>query len=103
MGRGRGLLIGDRAIEANGITAFAYGPGHLMIATEDCTLSMHSLDLKPVKQFKEFTSQPITFIKIVNTPRDFEGIVIIYSTGHDILMCRFEKAFFSGLSVKSKK
>jgi hypothetical protein len=103
MGRGHGLLIGDRAIEANGITAFVYGPSYLITSAEDCTLSVYSLDLKLVKQFKEFTTQPITFIKIVKTPRDFEGIVIIYSTGHNIMMCRFEKAFFSGLSVKNKK
>lgn len=39
MGRGgNGLLVGDTLLELKGITAFAYGPGYLLIAFEDLRL-----------------------------------------------------------------
>ena len=39
MGKGgNGLLIGDQLMEMRGITAFAYGPTHLIIAFDDLRL-----------------------------------------------------------------
>jgi len=103
MGKGRGLMIGEKAIDASGITAFAYGPSYLLVASEGGTLSAYSADLKPLKQFREFSAQNITFLKLVRSSKDFEGLAVIYSTGHDLVFCRMEKSFFSGLSIKSKK
>jgi len=103
MGKGRGLLVGERWIEVPGITAFSYSPSYLVVASEDCTLSIYSADLKLLKQLKQFCAQNITFLKLVRSPKEFEGLVIIYSTGHDLVFCRMERSFFSGLSIKSKK
>jgi|LakMenEpi03Aug12_release.lakeMendotaPanAssembly.Ray.scaffolds.fasta_scaffold3132636_1 hypothetical protein len=39
MGKGgNGLLIGDQLMEMRGITAFTYGPTHLIIAFDDLRL-----------------------------------------------------------------
>lgn len=90
-------------MEAPGISSFAYGPNFLIAATEDCTLSIFGMDLKPIKQFKEFTSSKMTLLRILRTPKEFEGIMLLGSTGHDLTLFRFEKSFFSGLTLKSRK
>ncbi len=62
MGRGgNGLLVGDNLLELRGITAFAYGPTHLLIAFDDLRLEIYSLQLKLIKvQIQSFRSSRIS-------------------------------------------
>jgi hypothetical protein len=49
MGRGKGLVIGDRYLDVHGASAYAYGPDFLVVGFENCSLTVYSMDLKPIK------------------------------------------------------
>ena len=100
MGRGKGLVVGDRYLDVHGATAFAYGPDYLVVAFENCSLIVYNMDLKVIKEFKNFTKKKLIMIKILRVPRSFEGLILITSSGRDMSVHRLEKTFFSALSLK---
>ena len=64
-------------MDIRGATAYAYGPSHLIIAYEDLRLEVYSLQMKLIKVLKNFSLKKILFLKILNVPKGFEGIVIL--------------------------
>ena len=58
------------------------------------------MDLKPLKEFKNFTKKKLTMIRILRVQRNFEGLILITSTGRDMVVHRLEKSWFSILSLK---
>ena len=72
MGKGgNGLLVGDHLMDLRGITAFAYGPTHLVIAFDDLRLEVYSLQLKLIKVLKNFSSKRITYLKLISVPKGY--------------------------------
>ena len=72
MGKGgNGLLIGDHLMEMRGITAFAYGPTHLIVTFDDLRLEIYTMQLKLVKVLKNFSPKKITFLKLVAVPKTY--------------------------------
>ena len=93
-------MIGDRLMDVRGVTAYAYGPNYLVIAYESRTLEVYDMNLQLVKALKEFTPKKISFIKILNVPKTYENIILLYNIGNKVSICRLEKSFFSKLSCK---
>ena len=101
MGRGgNGLLVGDSLLQLKGITAFAYGPGYLLIAFEDLRLEVYSLQLKLIKVIKNFSAKRVTYLKILTVPKAYESIIVLANVGSKLYIHRIEKSFFSVLAVK---
>ena len=72
MGKGgNGLLVGDSLLNVRGITAFCYGPTHLLIAFEDLRLGIYNMQLKQIKVLKNFSSRRITYLKLLATPKGY--------------------------------
>ena len=70
MGKGgNGLLVGDHLMDMKGITAFAYGPTHLIVAFEDLRLEIYTMQLKLVKVLKNFSAKRINFLKLLAVPK----------------------------------
>ena len=70
MGKGgNGLLVGDHLMDMKGITAFAYGPTHLIVAFEDSRLEIYTMQLKLVKVLKNFSAKRINFLKLLAVPK----------------------------------
>ena len=87
-------------LDLKGITAYSYGPHYLVVAYENRTLEVYDMSLQLIKAIKDFSSKPIKFVKILNTPKTFEHIVILCNIGKKITIHRLEKSFFSKLSCK---
>lgn len=101
MGRGRGLVLGDRYLDVPGISAYAYGSQYLVVGFENCSLTIYTNDLKPYKELKNFTKKKLTMIRILRVP-NFEGLILLTSTGRDLVMHRLENGFFSKLSKEHR-
>lgn len=72
MGKGgNGLLVGDHLMDMKGITAFAYGPTHLIVAFEDLRLEIYTMQLKLVKVLKNFSAKRINFLKLLAVPKTY--------------------------------
>ena len=72
MGKGgNGLLVGDNLMDMKGITAFAYGPTHLIVAFEDLRLEIYTMQLKLVKVLKNFSAKRINFLKLLAVPKTY--------------------------------
>lgn len=101
MGKGgNGLLVGDHLLDLKGITAFAYGPTHLLIAFEDLRLEIYSMQLRLIKVLKNFSAKRITFLKLLAVPKTYESLIVLANVGHKLIVNRIEKSFFSTLAVK---
>jgi hypothetical protein len=83
-----------------GITAFAYGPTHLIIAFEDLRLEIYTMQLKLVKVLKNFSAKRINFLKLLAVPKTYESLIILANIGNKLIVYRIEKSFFSALAVK---
>ena len=46
------------------------------------------MDLKPIKEFKNFTKKKLTMIRLLRVPRSFEGLILLTSTGRDLVIHR---------------
>jgi hypothetical protein len=78
MGKGgNGLVIGSQYLNLNGITAFSYGSGYLIIAFNDLRLDVYSEDLRLIKSFKKFFNKQTTFLKLLLVPKGYEKIVFM--------------------------
>jgi hypothetical protein len=101
MGKGgNGLLVGEHLLNLRGITAFAYGPTHLLIAFEDLRLEIYSLKLQLVKVLKNFATKRITYLKLLAVPKGYESMIVLMNVGTKLQVSRIEKSFFSTLAVK---
>lgn len=101
MGKGgNGLLVGDQMLEFRGITAFAYGPTHLLIAFEDLRLEVYSMQLRLIKSIKNFTTKKVTYLKLLAVPKGYESLIVLANVGNKLTVHRIEKSFFSVLAVK---
>ena len=101
MGKGgNGLLVGEHLLDVRGITAFAYGPTHLLIAFEDLRLEIYSLQLKLIKVLKNYSTKRITFLKLLAAPKNYESLIVLANVGSKLIVNRIEKSFFSTLAVK---
>lgn len=85
---GNGLLINETFMDVKGVTAFAYGPTHLIIAFADLRLEVYTLQLKLIKAFKGFGQKKISFLKILSVPKSFESIVILTYEGRKVFVHR---------------
>lgn len=89
MGKGgNGLLVGDQILEFRGITAFAYGPTHLLIAYEDLRLEVYTMQLKLVKAIKNFTTKRVTYMKLLAVPKGYESLIVLANTGNKLYVHR---------------
>ena len=96
MGKGgHGLLVGDHLLNLKGITAFAYGPTHLLIAFDDLRLEIYSMQLKLIKMIKAFAPKRITFLKLLVVPKGYESLIVLSNVGLKLVINRIEKSFFS--------
>lgn len=53
-----------------------------------------------IKALKKFSRHRITFVKILNTPKTYENIILMCNQGNKVTIYRLEKSFFSTLSCK---
>ena len=89
MGKGgQGLIVDDHFMNITGATAFAFGPHYLIIAFTDLRVEVYSLQLKLIKSLKKFSMRKITFLKILNTPRPTEMIIILAAEDKKIYVHR---------------
>ena len=89
MGKGgNGLLIGDHLMQMRGITAFAYGPTHLIIAFDDLRLQIYTMQLKLVKVLKSFSPKRITFLKLLAVPKTYQSLIILANIGNKLTVHR---------------
>lgn len=69
---GDGLLIDNTFMPVKGVSAFAIGQTHLIIAYEDLRLEVYTVNqLKLVKVFKNFSTKKISFLKILMVPKGY--------------------------------
>jgi hypothetical protein len=93
MGKGgNGLLVGDQMLEFRGITAFAYGPTHLLIAFEDLRLDVYSMQLRLIKSIKNFTTKKVTYLKLLAVPKGYESLIVLANVGNKLTVHRIEKS-----------
>lgn len=64
-------MLGDRYMDVPGISAYAYGPDFLAIGFDNCSMTIYSMDLKPIKEFKNFSKKKLTMIRLLRVPRSF--------------------------------
>lgn len=81
---GNGLLINDTFMDVRGVTAFAYGATHILIAYEDLRLEVYNPQLRLIKVLKNFSNKKIMFLKILNVPKGYEGIIILAAEGRKL-------------------
>ena len=97
---GNGLLVGDHLLDFRGITAFSYGPTHLLISFEDHRLEIYNMQLKLIKVLKNFSTKRIDYLKLLTVPKGYESMIVLSNVGSKLMVSRIEKSFFSTLTVK---
>lgn len=78
-GRG-GILIDTTHVKMEEVSAVSLSTKHLAVAFENGTLGIYTANLQLIKEIKGFSEKKITVLKIVETPPDFEGVILLSAT-----------------------
>lgn len=98
-GRG-GVLVGSTILRMQEVSASSVGNHFFVTAHENRSLGIYTNTFQPVKEIKHFSEKKLTLLRIVDTPAEFEGLVLLSSTGSELNIHRLEKGFFNSMSCK---
>lgn len=92
--------MGNTMLRMQEVSAVSCSNNYFVTAHENRSLGIYTSAFQPVKEIKNFTEKKITVMRIVDTPVEFEGLILLTSTGTDLTVHRFEKGFFGAMSSK---